>query len=453
MPYLVVEKSGNIHNIFKFFSKIKIGRGEGNDIIFCDNDDRKISRNHLFIAEEHGHHVLHDTSRNGTIVDQQTVKKCRLVNGMKFQVAGYSFTFVDTKAVFHPAGTPDQDIIDKQAEGNSNDKKTILTSTCQKTLEKKIKLKNLLKEAGVIVESDSMMNLFMDIQEISKINVPVLILGESGTGKEIVAQTLHRFSAGKGAFVPLNCSAIPEGIFESELFGSVKGAFHNACDRPGKLEQAINGTIFLDEIGDMDLALQPKLLRFIEDHKLTRLGDIKVRKIDLRLVAATNQDIASMIKRKSFRRDLFQRLACISLEIPPLRERKEDIIPLAKFFIDRHADKYDIGIKKISKEAEVKLLSYHWPDNIRELKNILLNTMVRSKSSVVAASDLDIPTEDVNSETRRMQLDELWSLKEMEKNHISRVLEKTNGVKLQAAQLLGISRDTLYKKIKKYQIK
>ncbi len=197
-------------------------------------------------------------------------------------------------------------------------------------------LKNRLAvKDETIIHSETMLRLYEDIRTIGPINVPVLILGEAGTGKELVASALHSFSNRQGTYVTLNCSAIPEGIFESELFGSVKGAFHNAVDKPGKLEMAHSGTIFLDEIGDMDLALQPKLLRFLENREITRLGDTRVKKLDVRVVAATNQDLGKMMQEKNFREDFFQRLSCFVLKVPPLRERKEDISLLINYFTNK----------------------------------------------------------------------------------------------------------------------
>jgi|GEM_PF-1972328 len=455
MPYLIVEKANKNHKIFKFSSEIKIGRGGENDIILCDYDDTAISRNHLHIIEKKKGFLLQDTSSNGTFINGQPVKECLLTDGMRFNINNYSFTFIDNSANSVSGELPPQKRkgIKKQDTSSFNDEQTIFTSSPQQTLEEKFKFKRELKEAGIVVENDAMLALFMDLKEITKINVPVLLLGETGTGKEIVARVLHEFSKNEGEFVPLNCSAIPEGIFESELFGSVKGAFHNAQNKPGKLELANNGTLFLDEIGDMSLALQPKLLRFLEDHKVTRLGDTKVKNISLRLIAATNHDLKLMMEKETFRRDLYQRLACITLKIPPLRERKEDILPLANFFLEQHVREYGLSDKQLSSDAERSLISYEWPDNIRELKNVLLNAVVRSSGSVINSSDLPLNTEDAGSETMRIRPDQVFSMEEMERRQILKALERANGVKLKAAKILGISRDTLYKKIKKYRIK
>ncbi|MFN2366627.1 MAG: sigma 54-interacting transcriptional regulator, partial [Desulfurivibrionaceae bacterium] len=234
---------------------------------------------------------------------------------------------------------------------------------------------------------------------------------------------------------------------------SGKGVSQNASNKPGKLELAGNGTLFLDEIGDMSLALQARLLRFMEDRKVTRPGDTKQREISLRLVSATNRDLKTMIENGEFLGDLYQRLACITLNIPPLRERKEDIIPLANFFLGKCAKEYKVGVKKLSADAERMLIAAEWPNNVSELKKVLLNAVLRSNSSVLSAADLPLTSEEIGSETMRINPDQVWSMEEMEKRQIVKALEQANGVKLKAAKILGISRDTLYKKIKKYRIR
>jgi Nif-specific regulatory protein len=286
---------------------------------------------------------------------------------------------------------------------------------------------------------------------VAEINVPVLITGEPGTGKEKVAQALHIFSNMKGAFVPLNCSSIPEGIFESELFGSVKGAFHNAVDKPGKLELASDGTIFLDEVGDMHLSLQPKLLRFLEDKKLSRLGDTKVKTINVRVIAATNQNLKTMMGERKFREDFYQRLACVRLDIPPLRERKDDILPLTEFFLSKFSREHNLEAGRISDKAKTMLLDYHWPGNVRELGNILLNAIIRRRGKVIEADHL-LAASEITPSPEPSPSGTFLSMQDMEKIHIKEALERTGWNKVDAAKLLGMSRDTIYKKIQKYNI-
>jgi DNA-binding NtrC family response regulator len=443
MPYLVVEKSNKNHKIFKFSSKIKIGRGGDNEIILCDHEDSSISRNHMHIVKKKKGYILVDTSSNGTYINGQLVRQCLLTDGIKFNINNYRFTFIDNAANWD---------LDGQTV-KVKDEKAIFSSTPQQSLEEKFKLKKQLRETGIIVENDAMLALFIDLKEIIKINVPILLSGETGTGKETIARILHKFSNNAGEFVPFNCSAVPGDIFENELFGSHTGASRNTPNKPGKLELADIGTLFLDEISAMSMTQQSELLGFIEDHKVPAPGGKEVKKISLRLITATNQDLEPLMENGGFRRDLYQRLACIILNIPPLRERKEDIIPLANFFLGQYAKEYDITDKKLSSDAERLLISYEWPDNVRELKNVLLNAVARCNGSVISQGDLALNTEDAGSETLSIHLDQVWSIEEMEKRQILKALKQANGVKLKAAKLLGISRDTLYKKIKKYRIK
>jgi transcriptional regulator with PAS, ATPase and Fis domain len=266
-----------------------------------------------------------------------------------------------------------------------------------------------------------------------------------------VAQALHSFSQSNGEFVAVNCSAIPENLFESELFGSVKGAFSDAATKPGKLELADKGTLFLDEIGDMSLPCQPKLLRFLETRMVSRLGETRERQLNLRIVAATNQDLTSMIQSQTFRADLFQRLACVKLKIPPLRERRQDILPLAEKFIEDYTRQYDLPPLKISKQAVDLMLSYYWPGNVRELANIMLNVCVRIRGDSIMPANLISASEEMGVVESNFE-NSFPSLNDMEKDHIQKALDETDNNKSKASKLLGISRDTLYKKIQKYKI-
>jgi len=313
-------------------------------------------------------------------------------------------------------------------------------------LQKRVKLKE-----DIVIESKKSKKLYQDVQAIADINVPALITGESGSGKEWVARALHELSKRSGEFIALNCSAIPENLFESELFGCVKGAYHNAVDKPGKLELAEGGTLFLDEIGDMLLSLQPKLLRFLENNEIARLGETKIRKINARIVAATNQDLLTMIEEKRFRLDLYQRLACLKLNSSPLRERKEDILPLIDFFLKKFSEKYSWKIPRISEPALEKLLEYHWPGNIRELENLILGLSVRVRGGIIYPRDLTSVSESFK-DVMEHPVEPFLSMKGMEKKYIQKALCLACGNVSDAARFLEIGRATLYEKIKKYQI-
>lgn len=303
-----------------------------------------------------------------------------------------------------------------------------------------------------IIRSEKMLRLFEDIRTIAPINVPVLIFGEPGCGKELVASALHKFSGRKGGYITLNCSAIPDGIFESELFGSVKGAYHEAVNKPGKLEMAHNGTIFLDEVGDMQLPLQPKLLRFLENGEITRLGDTQVKKLDTRVVAATNRDLPTMISEKQFRDDLYQRLACFTLRVPPLRDRQDDIEPLVLYFLEKFAAEYNWSTPTIADNVLVVLTAYQWPGNVRELRNTVLRLAVHSRGKKITMSQLAMVGEQFQQGNDSQSFEPFPTLEEMEKQQIEAALHRARWNVSDAAKMLGIARSTFYQKIKKYGI-
>jgi transcriptional regulator with PAS, ATPase and Fis domain len=447
MPYLILRADDHGYKIYHFTSDVRIGRHPNSDIVLDSDRHNTISRYHAHIQQDQQGFLLQDSSLNGTRVNDEFILEHRLSFGDQFQVADYTFTFVEDAAV--------EPIARSRTAGSSQPdlKETEEIIRCDHVTDEMTDkaLKSKLKTNGIIVADPCMLALFRDVHAISHINVPVLILGEPGTGKEKVAQALHSFSQSKGDFVALNCSAIPESLFESELFGSVKGAFSDAATKPGKLELADKGTLFLDEIGDMSLASQPKLLRFLESRKVSRLGDTRDRQLHLRIVAATNQDLARMIQSQTFRADLFQRLACVKLKIPPLRERKLDILPLAKKFIQDYTRRYDLAPVKISRQAADLMQSYYWPGNVRELSNIMLNVCVRTRGESIMPDHLISASEEMGASDSNPE-NRFPSLNDVEKFHIEKALDEAGHNKSKASKLLGISRDTLYKKIQKYKI-
>lgn len=287
---------------------------------------------------------------------------------------------------------------------------------------------------------------------------PVLIRGESGTGKERIAQAIHNLSSrAAGPWVTLNCSAISEGLLESEMFGHEKGAFTDAkASKRGLLELADGGTLFLDEIGDLAMALQPKLLRAIETQTFRRVGGQKELNVDVRFVAATNRDLATMVKTGLFREDLYYRLNVASIDVPPLRERRADILPLACSFLDRAA--VVMGLPKAGLEPSVNELleAYAWPGNVRELRNVMERALILADGDPITPEHL--PKEILSQGNYlAIPLSELSeaessSLAGAEKRHIRRVLERCKGNKTQAARQLGINRLTLRNKIKQYEM-
>lgn len=315
----------------------------------------------------------------------------------------------------------------------------------KKVQDEKIAMKKrLVLKEEIIVESDLMMELYENVRKIARFNIPVLILGETGTGKELIARAIHNFSERKGDFIALNCAAIPENLSESELFGHVRGAFTGAtADKAGKFELATGGTIFLDEIGEMPPSLQPKLLRVLHDNNISRVGDTKSIQIDVRVVAATNKDLTDEAVRKQiyFRDDLYYRFAS-KLISHPLRQRKEDIKPLAEYFMAKFWEEHNSHPPGISDEAMELLMAYHWPGNINDLKNVVIETSIRTNGVTIYPEDLP----ERLKESDKPIFDKFPSLDDIEKKHIRKALELTKGNKKEAAKLLKISRATLYNK-------
>ena len=280
----------------------------------------------------------------------------------------------------------------------------------------------------------------------------ILIRGESGTGKELVAHAIHCDSPRRnGPFITINCAAVPEHLMEAEFFGYDEGAFTGAGKKgkPGKLELADGGTLFLDEIGDMSLKLQAKLLRVLEEKSFYRVGGTRRIAIDVRIIAATNQSLEEMIKKGVFREDLFYRLNVIVLNIPPLRKRKQDILPMCRYFIKELNQKLMTGITGMDPEVARTLMNYHWPGNVRELKNTLERAMTFAEHGSIQWQDLPSYLRVTEHHSCRK---EGGLLKQAEKNAIRQALFETGGNKTKAARLLGISRSVLYEKLKKYEL-
>lgn len=451
MPYLIVNTYANGYRLHRFVADINIGRHPSNDIVLTSVEQKTISRNHAEIRCENEDYLLVDRSLNGTLINGESIKEHRLSHGDQFEIGDFSLTFIDDMRM-QPASKHG---LSQNAQHSfmDRDEKTTRVLNCTAINDDLacVQLKEQLRDNQIIVEDEQMLALYRDVYAVSRINVPILILGEPGTGKEKVALAIHKFSEAGGDFVALNCSAIPENLFESELFGSTKGAFSDAQNTIGKLEMAHNGTLFLDEIGEMGKTCQPKLLRFLECRSISRLGETRIRDLNIQIVAATNQDLKEMISRDAFRADLFQRLACVRLNIPPLRERKKDILPLAQFFLGNYCRQYDLKPLEISPQAYQIMLAYHWPGNIRELANILLNVCVRTQGKKIMPAHLTSASEEIGEFDVSIDGD-FVPLKIMEKKHILKALKQAGNNKSKASAMLGITRATLYKKIQKYNI-
>lgn len=299
---------------------------------------------------------------------------------------------------------------------------------------------------GMIGQSPLMLDLFHRIRRLAPHYRTVLITGETGTGKELVARAVHQMSpAGAGPLVTCNCSALVETLAESELFGHVKGAFTGAFqDRLGAFEAAQNGAIFLDEVGELSLPNQAKLLRVLQNQEIQRLGSPMVRQVNARVIAATHRDLKSMVEEKRFREDLFYRLSMVHIQVPSLSQRKEDLPLLERFFLDRFSEQYAKTARGLSRRAEAVLARHAWPGNIRELENVLGNAAMMAEQEVIDVSDLPEylrakPTAEALSEG------EILSLAQMERAYTLRALEQVGGNKVRTAELLGISRAKLYR--------
>ena len=306
--------------------------------------------------------------------------------------------------------------------------------------------KDISKNYGILGESDSMRNVFHAIDKASKTNATVLITGESGTGKELVARAIHYNSDRASApFVPVNCGGIPEGLLESELFGHVKGAFTGAVDsRAGFFQTADGGTIFLDEITETSLAMQVKLLRVLQEKEVCMVGNARTRPVDIRILAATNKDLRSLIKKDTFRQDLFFRLSVITIAVPPLRERGNDILLLTSYFANKFAGETDKEPVQFSDDALKMLKEYYWPGNVRELENVVQRMAVMTDGNTVTARDLP----SLMRFSTLQQTGVNRKLVDVEKEHIRNVLTSVNGNKTKAAEILGIDRKTLREKLK-----
>lgn len=302
----------------------------------------------------------------------------------------------------------------------------------------------------IIGQSAAMQKIFQTIDRVAKTDANVLILGENGTGKEVIARAIHRNSSRKNeTFASVDLGSITETLFESELFGHKKGSFTDAKeDRAGRFELANNGTLFLDEIGNLSMPLQAKLLTVLQNRKVSRVGANKDTPIDIRLICATNMPLYEMVKENRFRQDLLYRINTIEIEIPPLRERFEDIPLLANHFLKHYAAKYEKAVSKISDGAITRMHKHPWPGNIRELQHAIERAVILSNGSVLQPEDFNF-TPASSKEDGQLSLEQ-YNLEEVEKLLIRKVLKKYNGNITQAASELGLTRSSLYRRLEKH---
>src|SRR5256885_6732093 len=297
----------------------------------------------------------------------------------------------------------------------------------------------------IVGRSPAMLDVFSTVRRVSPHFRTALLTGATGTGKECIARALHRLSpAREKTFATCNCSALTETLYESELFGYVRGAFTGADqDKVGLFEYAQGGTVCLDEIGDMPLAGQAKLLRVLQNHEVQRVGSPAVRQVDVRVIAATNKDLRALIAEKQFREDLFYRLSMVEIALPTLSDRKEDLALLQRHFVEKFAAQFNKSIRGITQRAQRVLARYSWPGNVRELENVIANSCMMADSGVIDIGDLPAYLRTSIKDASNTGGDVL-SIDEVQRRHIVNVVQRLGGNKARAAEMLGISRTTLY---------
>ncbi|MFV1956790.1 MAG: sigma 54-interacting transcriptional regulator, partial [bacterium] len=374
-------------------SEVRIGRGRKNQIILPDS---VVSRKHARLVRHGSGYMLIDESRNGTLMKGKKVSNVRLESGDELEIGPFRIQF-------------DEDVYDWDRETEES-----------KVLEKE-------SFQGIVGTSPAIRNLFEFIKRVSVSDGTVLISGETGSGKELVARAVHTLSVrAKGPFVAINCSAISHDLVESELFGHEKGSFTGAVkSRKGAFEQANGGTLLLDEVGELSLDLQPKLLRVLEEGVIRRVGSQIENEVDVRVVAATHRDLKEEVDNGNFRADLLYRLFVLPLFVPPLRERKEDIGLLTSYFVGSRGE--------LAPEAQQHLVDHPWPGNVRELKNVLERACIMRVDGPIEPGDLIF----LKEEGTEREFSDDHSLEDLEKMYYSRALEKSNGSIRAAAKSLG----------------
>jgi DNA-binding NtrC family response regulator len=315
----------------------------------------------------------------------------------------------------------------------------------RRTLELDQELLNACQFEGIVGRSPAMLDVFAKVRRVAPHFQNVLVTGPTGTGKELVARALHRLSpAASGPFAICNCSAIVETLIESELFGYVKGAFTGATqDKAGVFEFANGGTVFLDEIGELPLASQGRLLRVLQNSEIQRVGSPAIRTVEVRVIAATNRNLRSLVAKGKFREDLYYRLAMVEISLPRLMDRREDMPLLQRHFVEKFAAQYNKSVTGITRRAQNRMAIYPWPGNIRELENVIGNACMMVDGPVIDIGDLPEPVRGQSAALAGGD-EYLTPLHEVQRRHVMRVLEHVGGNKSQAAEILGISRATVY---------
>ncbi len=428
--------SAVVHKTLLSKSRITIGRSDDNDLVLANPH---VSRLEAVIEQTNDGHKLIDNSRNGILVNNQPVTgSVALPSSCRIKIYPFEIQFeseADDETLTIPLVRKDTAPIEAH-DITSHASHPVATHF-----------------AGLIGESPPMLKLYQLIQTVGNSRATILIRGEHGTGKELVARAMHEVSSrNQQIFIPVNCAAIPIDLIESELFGYEKGSFTSAQNsKKGKIEEAAGGTIFLDEIGELSLSAQAKVLRFLQNKTIMRIGSAKEFPIDVRIVAATNRDLEQAITQKEFRPDLYFRLRVVQVGLPPLRERMEDIPQLTTHFIQKIST--DMGLTQqplISDDALQLLTSVSWPGNVRQLENTLYSAMIRApQSPIIEKATL---LEDMESWISPETEDEEAPLESLSKQALLQVLTQQQWDTTKAAEVLKVSRGTIYYKMKKYGI-
>jgi len=419
--------------------EVRIGRGRQADLLLLDPS---VSRLHARIFRVGTQYFLSDRSKNGTFVCGKKVTQLQLESGMVFRIGPYQIHFrqeggssLAEPPTVAPGTTPDAE--DKQRVPSGS------------------RPASSSSPLGFVGESPHVRRILTEIGQVGRSDLPVLIEGETGCGKELVSRGIHRVSNRRDRpFVVVNCGAISPDLIESELFGHEKGAFTGAtAQRKGAFEVAHGGTIFLDEIGELPLTLQPKLLRVLEQKEIKRVGGNETILVDVRVVAATNRNLREEIVRKTFRDDLYYRISTVTLSIPPLRDRREDILTLARHFVLEAAASTEREVPGLSVAAAEFLSSYPWPGNVRELRNAIQRAVVMGYGDTLDSGDFAFLLAPGAPPVAGDGSDPFSRWEQAERQNILSELTRQNWNKTRTAKELGIAKSTLFEKLKKYRIR
>jgi len=418
--------------------EVRIGRSKEADLLL---PDPSVSRLHARIFRVGDQYFLSDNSKNGTLVDGKRISQVQLEGGVSFSIGPYQIHFSrDGKS---PSAPEPPTVV----SGSPVD--------ALPRIEKKISPKTSYSTLDMIGNSTVIKDLISNIYKVAGSDFPVLIEGETGSGKELASRGIHEYSYRKDSpLVIVNCGAISPELIESELFGHEKGAFTGATtQRRGAFEIAHGGTIFLDEIGELPYRLQPKLLRALEQKEIKRVGGNESILVDVRILAATNRNLTKELSEKRFRDDLYFRISTITLTVPPLRDRREDILPIATHFLADAASRANRAVPELSGPAVELLSSYDWPGNVRELRNAIQRAVVMSDSPSLTPRDFSFLLPAHSDASPEVIGQSLSRWEQSEKTNILSELSRQKGNKTRTARELGIAKSTLFEKLKKYGIR